>query len=153
MEKRRIGRSDVFVSPLMIGGANFGWTIGPETSFAILDAFADAGFNGIDTSNIYSGWVPGNVDGESAIIIGACTASGGGREKLTVSTKIGGNPRAFVKGDLTAKNLVKAVEGSLKRLQTDYIDVCHSHIEDPDTPIEETLEAFDRLARAGKVRI
>ena len=153
MEKRRIGSSDVHVSPLMIGGANFGWTADRDRSFAILDAFVGAGFNGIDTADVYSGWVPGNVGGESETIIGEWIASRGGRDRLTISTKVGANAREFGKGNLTASNLVKVVEASLGRLQTDYVDICHAHAEDTVTPIDESLEAFDRLVQAGKVRI
>jgi aryl-alcohol dehydrogenase-like predicted oxidoreductase len=156
MARRRIGRSDLEIAPLMLGGNVFGWTADKSASFAILDAFVDAGFNAIDTSDMYSAWVPGHAGGESETIIGDWLHTKGGRDRVVLATKVGAKltepGKPDIVGDLSAAYIVGQVEGSLRRLRTDYIDLYQSHFDDAATPIHETLEAFDRLIRAGKVR-
>lgn len=152
MEMRCIGRSDLAIAPLMLGGNVFGWSADRETSFAILDAFVDAGFNGVDTADIYSGWVPGHVGGESETIIGEWLATRGGRDKVIIATKVGADVNDFSKGTLTADRIERSAEGSLRRLRTDYIDLYQAHIDDVGTTLDETLEAFERLVKAGKAR-
>lgn len=149
--KRRIGRSDIFISPLVLGGNVFGWTADRERSFEVLDRFVDAGFEAIDTADIYSAWVPGNRGGESETIIGEWMRSRGNRDRIVLITKLGGEMDGH-KG-LSAANVQRACEASLKRLQTDYIDIYFSHFPDPETPHEETLTAYQKLIEAGKVRI
>ena len=150
MELRRLGKSDLKVAPLVLGGNVFGWTADEATSFAILDAFVDGGFNMVDTADVYARWTPAG-GGASETVIGKWLAQGGKRDKVVLATKFGSEMGEGMKG-LSAKYMVEAVEASLKRLQTDYIDLYQSHRDDPDTPQEETAEAFDRLVKAGKVR-
>jgi len=150
MELRRIGTSALQVAPLMFGGNVFGWTADEPTSFSILDAFTDAGLNFIDTADVYSAWVPGNHGGESETIIGKWLAKSGKREKVVIATKVAKDPR---RPGLSAANIEAAVEDSLRRLQTDYIDVYFSHEDDQKVPFEETLGAYQRLIEAGKVRV
>jgi aryl-alcohol dehydrogenase-like predicted oxidoreductase len=150
MQKRRIGRSELQVSPLMFGGNVFGWTADEATSFSILDAFVDAGLDFIDTADVYSAWVPGNQGGESETIIGKWFKKSGKREQIVLATKVSKLPQR--KG-LSAANIQAAVEDSLRRLQTDYIDVYFSHDDDTATPLEETLGAYQKLIEAGKVRV
>lgn len=149
--KRRVGRSDISISPLVLGGNVFGWTADKDRSFEILDRFVEAGFETIDTADVYSAWVPGNRGGESETIIGEWMRSRGNRDRVVVITKMGGELDGH-KG-LSAANVQRAAEASLKRLQTDYIDIYFSHFPDPDTPHEETLAAYQKLIEAGKVRI
>lgn len=151
MEKRRLGNSGLEVAPLAFGGNVFGWTIDEKTSFALLDAFVDAGFNLIDTADVYAHWAPGNKGGESETIIGNWLKQSGKRENVVIATKVGG---AFpgCKKDLSKGYIAKAVEDSLRRLQTDVIDLYQSHWDDENTPVEETMEAFAGLIREGKVR-
>ena len=151
MEKRKIGNSDLLVAPITFGGNVFGWTIDEATSFEILDGFVKAGFNFIDTANSYSRWKPGNKGGESETIIGNWLTARNNREQVIIATKVGSDMGDGNKG-LSAKHITKAVEDSLKRLKTDYIDLYQSHYDDPETPIEETLETYDSLIKAGKVR-
>ncbi|MDR3508473.1 MAG: aldo/keto reductase, partial [Caulobacteraceae bacterium] len=151
MEKRDIGRSGLSIAPLMLGGNVFGWTADAPTSFAILDAFVDGGFTAIDTADVYSRWVPGHVGGESETVLGQWLAARGGRDKVVIATKLGMDMGGEDKG-LSAAYMVRAVEASLRRLQTDYIDLYQSHRDDEATPLDETLEAYDRLIKAGKVR-
>ncbi|HEY9236996.1 MULTISPECIES: aldo/keto reductase [Phenylobacterium] len=150
MEFRRLGKSDLKVAPLVLGGNVFGWTADEKTSFAILDAFVDGGFNAVDTADVYSRWSPAGA-GASETVIGAWLKQSGKRAKVVLATKLGSDMGEGKKG-LSAKYMVEAVEASLKRLQTDYIDLYQSHRDDPETPQEETAEAFDRLVKAGKVR-
>ncbi|MFN3705981.1 MAG: aldo/keto reductase [Thermoflexales bacterium] len=147
---RRIGRSELLVVPLCLGGNVFGWTVDEAQSFAILDAFVAAGGNFIDTADMYSTWVSGNQGGESETIIGRWMALRGNRNKLIIATKVG-QPMPGG-GGLGAAWITRAVEDSLRRLQTDYIDLYQAHIDDQSTPLEETLLAFDRLIQQGKVR-
>jgi aryl-alcohol dehydrogenase-like predicted oxidoreductase len=134
----------------MLGGNVFGWTIDEPTSFTILNAFVDAGLNFIDTADIYSTWVPGHTGGESETIIGKWLKQSGKRSKIVLATKVGMQMPAG-KG-LKKAYILQAVEDSLRRLQTDHIDVYQSHQDDPDTPLEETLKAFSELIAQGKVR-
>lgn len=151
MEKRELGKSGVSVSPFCFGGNVFGWTADQKTSFTLLDAFVDAGFDFIDTADVYSKWVPGNPGGESETIIGNWLKQGGKRDSIILATKVG-KPMADDKKGLSKAYITKAVEASLKRLQTDYIDLYQSHDDDTGTPLAETLEAYNDLIKQGKVR-
>lgn len=139
----------------MLGGNVFGWLADRDASFAILDRFVDAGLNGIDTADIYSGWVEGHKGGKSETMIGEWLSLRGGRDRVIIATKVGG-ALAPVNGEwerkLTADHIIGSVEASLSRLRTDYIDLYQAHGDDPRVPHAESLEAFDRLVRAGKVR-
>jgi aryl-alcohol dehydrogenase-like predicted oxidoreductase len=149
MNHRPLGRSGLSTAPLVFGGNVFGWTADEAMSYRLLDAFVDGGFNAIDTADVYSAWVPGHEGGESESVIGRWLKAGGKRDKVLVLTKVAMWPK---QPGLSAANIQAAVEGSLKRLQTDYIDLYQAHQDDADTPIDEALEAFDRLVKAGKVR-
>src|SRR4051812_15245597 len=150
MEKRSLGHSGLHAAPLVLGGNVFGWTADEATSHSILDRFIDSGFDLVDTANVYSTWVPGHKGGESETIIGRWLAKGGRRERALVATKVGMEIGGG-KG-LKAALIERHVEDSLRRLRTDRIDLYQTHIDDPDTPVEETLEALGRLVKAGKVR-
>ncbi len=145
----RIPLTDLNVFPLSLGGNVFGWTANEQQSFAVLDAYAAAGGNFIDTADMYSCWVPGNSGGESETIIGRWMKSRGNRNKIVIATKVGMLPRL---PGLSAKNIQRAAEDSLERLQTDRIDLYYAHEDDRATPLVETLRAFDGLVRSGKVR-
>lgn len=151
MEKRLLGKSAIKVSPIAFGGNVFGWTVDENTSFQLLDGFVDAGFNFIDTADVYSRWSPGHEGGESETIIGKWLKTKS-RDKIILATKVGSDMGSGKKG-LSKLYIKQAVEASLQRLQTDYIDLYQSHFEDVDTPQEETLQAFDELVKEGKVRI
>jgi aryl-alcohol dehydrogenase-like predicted oxidoreductase len=151
MEKRRLGKSDLHVSPLCLGGNVFGWTADEAVSFALLDSFVAAGFNFIDTADVYSKWAPGHHGGESETILGDWLKRRGKRDDVVIATKVGSEMGPGKKG-LSKAYIARAVEESLRRLGTDYIDLYQSHRDDPDTPIEETLEAYGALIKAGKVR-
>ncbi len=151
MEKRKLGNSGLEVAPLAFGGNVFGWTADEPASFALLDAFVAAGFNLIDTADVYSRWVEGHSGGESETIIGKWLKRSGNRLKVVIATKVGKEMGPNSKG-LSKSYILQAVEDSLRRLQTDFIDLYQSHADDPDTPLEETLEAYDLLIRQGKVR-
>ena len=148
---RPLGRSDLHVAPLCLGGNVFGWTVDEATSFALLDAWVDAGMNFIDTADMYSRWAPGHVGGESETIIGKWLKRSGRRDRVVIATKVG-KDMGDGKVGLSRAYLRSAVEASLKRLQTDVIDLYQSHDDDPDTPLEETLGTYAELIRAGKVR-
>ncbi len=152
MEKRIIGKSDLSVASLAFGGNVFGWTAYEPTSFRLLDAFVEAGFNLIDTADVYSHWAPGNQGGESETIIGKWLKQSGKRDQVIIATKVGSKMAPDKKG-LSKPYMLAAVEESLQRLQIDYIDLYQSHYDDPDTPIEETLDAFGQLVKEGKVRV
>jgi len=152
MQKRQLGRSALRVAPLTFGGNVFGWTIGAATAFQILDAFTGAGFNLIDTADVYSRWVPGNKGGESETIIGNWLRQRGNRDKVVIATKVGGD-MGQGKKDTSKKYILSAVEASLKRLQTDYIDLYQTHWDVEEIPVEETLEAYAQLVKEGKVRV
>jgi aryl-alcohol dehydrogenase-like predicted oxidoreductase len=151
MELRRLGRSDLKIAPLMLGTNVFGWTADEKTSFSILDAFVDAGFNAVDTADVYSRWSPAGA-GASEKVIGNWLAQGGRRDRIVLATKVGMEMGEGMKG-LSAAYIEQAVEASLKRLKTDYIDLYQSHRDDADTPLAETAEAYGRLIKAGKVRV
>jgi aryl-alcohol dehydrogenase-like predicted oxidoreductase len=150
MKKREIGNSGIKVSPFAFGGNVFGWTIDEATSFQLLDAFVDMGLEFIDTADVYSRWKPGNKGGESEIIIGNWLKKSGKRDKVVIATKVG-IPMGEKKG-LSKANITQAVEASLTRLQTDYIDLYQSHTDDQDIPLLETLETYTELIKQGKVR-
>ena len=151
MHTRRLGRTDLSIAPLVLGGNVFGWTADKKTSFAVLDKFAAAGLTAIDTADVYSAWVPGNKGGDSETIIGEWMKARGNRNRVVVITKVG-SPMGKGKEGLSARYIPEAVEASLKRLQTDVIDLYLSHWPDMATPIEETLGAHQRLIEQGKVR-
>ncbi|MCM2348737.1 MAG: aldo/keto reductase [Bacteriovoracaceae bacterium] len=151
MKTRKLGLSDIEVAPLAFGGNVFGWTVNETESFPLLDKFVEHGFNLIDTADVYSAWAPGNHGGESELIIGKWLKRSGKRDKVIIATKVGMEMGAGKKG-LSKRYIISAVEDSLKRLQIDYIDLYQSHRDDPQTPIEETLSAYDELIKAGKVR-
>ena len=150
MTLRRLGRTDLYIPPLVFGGNVFGWTADKATSFALLDRLADAGLGAIDTADVYSAWVPGNKGGESETIIGEWLAKSGKRGATTIITKVG-SPTGPSPG-LKAAGIAKGCEASLKRLGVETIDLYLSHFPDKDTPYEETLEAFETLKRQGKIR-
>ena len=151
MQLRKLGSTDLEIAPLVLGGNVFGWTADKETSFAILDAYLDAGFNAVDTADVYNRYAPGLVGGESETVIGEWMKDRGVRDRMIVITK-GGLPMGEGMEGLGRDYLPRACEASLERLQTDYIDVYMSHRADPDTPIEETLETYQSLIDAGKIR-
>ena len=148
---RELGRSGLQVSPLAFGGNVFGWTVDEATSFCLLDAWVDAGFNFIDTADVYSSWVPGHGGGESETVIGKWLKQSGKRDRVVIATKVG-KPMGPGKRGLKPAYIRQAVEDSLRRLQTDHIDLYQSHDDDADTPLAETLAAFGELINAGKVR-
>lgn len=151
LQKRRLGRTDLSIAPLVLGGNVFGWTADEKTSFDLLDRFAGAGLNAIDTADAYSRWHAGNKGGESETIIGKWMKSRGNRDKIIVITKVGSD-MGQGRRDLSAAYIEKAVDQSLKRLQTDVIDLYLSHWPDPATPYEETLGAYQSLLAKGKIR-
>jgi len=150
LEKRPLGRSGMSAAPLALGGNVFGWTADENTSFAILDRFVDLGFNLVDTANVYSAWADGHTGGESETIIGKWLEKSGKRDRVLIATKVG-LPLQGEQG-LKPAQIEKHVEASLKRLRTDRIDLYQTHKDDPETPVEESLEALARLVKAGKVR-
>ncbi len=153
MEMRKMGRTGLKVAPICFGTNILGWTTDERQSFAVLDAYVEGGGNFIDTADSYSRWVPGHVGGESETILGKWMKERGNRGQVIVATKVG-NPMGDgpnLRGTSRA-HILNSVEGSLRRLQTDYIDLYQAHIDDRDTPQEETLRAFDDLIRQGKVR-
>ena len=151
MEKRKLGNSGLEAAPLALGTNVFGWTIDEPSSFAILDHFVEAGFNLIDTADVYSSWKPGNKGGESETIIGKWIRKSGKRDRIVLATKVGGSMNQG-KVSLAKKYITKAVEDSLRRLQTDHIDLYQSHWDDLDIPVEEPLDTYAQLIKAGKVR-
>ena len=151
MEQRALGTSGLSVSPIMLGGNVFGWTADARTSYGILDAFVAAGGNFIDTADVYSAFAPGNKGGESETILGDWLKKSGKRHDVLLATKVGTLDGEGGSG-LKPARIAAAVEASLRRLQTDVIDVYFAHRDDPGTPLEETLAAFDALVKAGKVR-
>ncbi len=151
MKKRKLGNSGLEVAPLAFGGNVFRWTVDEPTSFQLLDAFVSAGFNLVDTADMYGKWVPGNKGGESEEVIGNWVKRTGRRQEILIATKVGLEMSADRKG-LSKKHILRSADESLRRLQTDYIDLYQSHEDDPQTPLEETLEAYDELIKQGKVR-
>lgn len=152
MELRKLGNSGLEVTKLCLGGNVFGWTIDEKSSFQVLDAYADAGGNFIDTADMYSVWVPGHSGGESETIIGKWMKNKKNRDKMVITTKVGMDLGKGKKG-LSKNYIISAVESSLKRLQTDTIDLYLSHKDDEETPLEETLETYGQLIKHGKVRV
>ncbi|MFJ8474958.1 aldo/keto reductase [Kitasatospora sp. NPDC094011] len=144
----RLGTSDLSVHPLSLGGNVFGWTADEQQSFAVLDAYAAAGGNFVDTADVYSAWAPGNTGGESETVIGNWLRSRGNRDEFVIATKVGSHPEA---NGLAAATIKSSVEGSLRRLGVDHIDLYYTHRDD-DTPVEEFVTALDELVRAGTVR-
>ena len=153
MLERTIGRTDLSVSPLCFGGNVFGWTADEKTSFAVLDAYVEGGGNFIDTADVYSTWLPGHVGGESESILGKWMNERNNRSKVIIATKVGSKMGTAPDAQgLSRRYILEEVDASLKRLQTDYIDLYQAHRDDSDTPLEETMAAFDQLVRQGKVR-
>ncbi|MDB4927412.1 MAG: aldo/keto reductase [Mucilaginibacter sp.] len=150
MKKRELGQSGIMVSPFCFGGNVFGWTVDEKQSFELLDAFIGSGLEFIDTADVYSRWVPGHKGGESETIIGNWLKKSGKRDKVIIATKVG-KPMEGMQG-LSKKYITQAVEASLKRLQTDHIDLYQSHDDDKATPLEETLATYTDLIKQGKVR-
>ncbi|UYL08581.1 aldo/keto reductase [Bdellovibrio sp. SKB1291214] len=151
MQKRQLGKTGIEVAPLCFGGNVFGWTIDEKASFKVLDSFVESGFNFIDTADVYSRWVPGNKGGESETIIGNWMKERKCRDKVVIATKVGMELAPDKKG-LKGAYIKQAVEDSLMRLKTDYIDLYQSHTDDIETPLEETLAAYNQLVKEGKVR-
>lgn len=150
MEKRRLGKSGIEIAPVALGGNVFGWTADETTSHRLLDAFIDAGFSFIDTADVYSRWAPGNKGGESETVIGSWLKKDRSRrDKIVLATKCG---MALPAKALSRSHIVESVDASLKRLNTDHIDLFQSHKDDPDTPQEETLSTYADLVKAGKIR-
>ena len=150
MKKVKIANTDLEVAPINLGGNVFGWTLDEKQSFEILDAFASAGFNFIDTANTYSWWVNG-VGGQSETIIGNWMKARGNRDKMVIATKVGSQTKEHPV-DISKKQILKCVDESLRRLQVDCIDMYYTHFDDEKTPVEETMAAYDEIVRAGKVR-
>jgi aryl-alcohol dehydrogenase-like predicted oxidoreductase len=151
MQTRKLGNTGLRVAPLALGGNVFGWTADERTSFAVLDAFVAGGFNLIDTANSYSRWVTGHQGGESETVIGHWIARRGRHDDVVIATKVGSDMGLGHKC-LKRDHILAEAEASLKRLRVERIDLYQSHWDDPDTPVDETLEAYDRLVRQGKVK-
>lgn len=151
MEKRQLGNTDLHIYPVAFGGNVFGWTLDEKKSFEILNGFTEAGFNFIDTADVYSRWAPGNVGGESERIIGKWMKEKKNRHDIVLTTKVGSDMGDGKKG-LKKQYILKAIEDSLQRLKTDYLDLYQTHFDDVETPVEETLEAYAQLQKDGKIR-
>lgn len=151
MKKINLGQTDLQVAPLNFGGNVFGWTLDEKQSFEILDAFTGEGYNFIDTANTYSWWVPGHKGGESETIIGNWLKARGNRSDIVIATKVGSADNDS-KEDISRAKILKSVDESLQRLQTDHIDLYYTHFDDNITPVEETLRAYEEIVKAGKVR-
>lgn len=149
----KLGRTDMQVTPLCFGGNIFGWTVDEQASFKVLDAYVEAGGNFIDTADVYSAWAPGHKGGESEAILGKWMHERQNRERIVIATKVGSLPSKGRSPDLSREHILQAVEASLRRLQTDYIDVYFAHRDDAETPLEETLATFAELVKVGKVRV
>ena len=150
MQRRQLGHSTLSVAPLAFGGNVFGWSADEKRSFELLDVFVDSGFNLIDTADVYSAWAPGNRGGESETIIGKWLKRSGKREQVAIATKVA---KWVEHPGLSPMNINQAVDGSLKRLQTDYIDLYQAHEDDATVPLHDTLGAFAKLIEQGKVRV
>ncbi len=151
MKKRKLGKTGIETAPLIFGGNVFGWTTDQSTSFTLLDAFVGAGFNAVDTADVYSRWVPGHAGGESETILGDWMKQRGNRNQIIVATKVGMDMGDGKQG-LSKLHILRSAEDSLRRLKTDYIDLYQSHKDDPETSMEETLGAYAELIKQGKVR-
>lgn len=152
MKKRKLGQTDLEIAPIIFGGNVFGWTIDEQQSFDVLDEFVAAGFNSIDTANSYSHWKPGNKGGESETIIGNWLKRRGSRNDIIIATKVGSDKGAGTGKSLKKDYIINEVEYSLKRLQTDYIDLYYAHYDDLNLGVDEPLLAFEQLIKEGKVR-
>lgn len=152
MKKIKIGQTNLEVAPFNLGGNVFGWTLDEQKSFEILDAFVEAGFNFIDTADMYSYWVDGGPGGQSETIIGNWMKARGNREQMIIATKAGGPTGVKDEIDASRKHLMESVDKSLERLQTDYIDLYYLHYDDEKTPVSETLETFAEMVKSGKVK-
>jgi aryl-alcohol dehydrogenase-like predicted oxidoreductase len=152
MNRKPLGNSGLTLPPIVFGGNVLGWTVDPATAFDLLDALMEAGLNAIDTADVYSRWIPGNTGGESEAIIGVWLKQRKHRDKVIIATKCGMDMGPAKGKGLSKKHIFAAVEDSLVRLQTDYIDLYQAHLDDAETPLEETLEAFATLVKQGKVR-
>ncbi|WP_265130666.1 aldo/keto reductase [Chryseobacterium oranimense] len=150
MEKRKIKNTDLSVAPVNFGGNVFGWTLDEKQSFDILDQFTEAGFDFIDTADVYSWWVNG-IGGQSEEIIGKWMKTRSNRQNIVLATKVGAQTKEHDL-DTSKKHILKSVDESLQRLQTDYIDLYYTHYDDNTTPVEETLSAYDEIIKAGKVK-
>lgn len=151
MKKVKIGNTDLEIAPINLGGNVFGWTLDEKKSFEILDAFVEKEFNFIDTADMYAYWVDGKEGGQSEMILGKWMKARGNRDKVIMATKVGGETGTHPV-DTSKKHILEAVDKSLRRLQTDHIDLYYTHFDDEKTPVEETLEAYDEIIKAGKVR-
>jgi aryl-alcohol dehydrogenase-like predicted oxidoreductase len=151
MKYRILGQSEISIAPIVFGGNVFGWTADEQRSFELLDALVDSGINMIDTADMYSAWAPGNSGGESETIIGKWLSQSGNRDKIVLATKVGNQMGDGSKG-LSKSHILKSAEDSLKRLNTDYIDVYYSHSDDTSVAFDEVLEAHQKLIKEGKVR-
>lgn len=149
MQHRALGRSGINIAPIAFGGNVFGWTADTQRSFQLLDHFIERGFNAIDTADMYASWAPGLKGGESETVLGQWLAQRGRREDVVLMSKVG---MWEARKGLSPSNIEAALNDSLRRLQTDYLDVYFAHIDDPDIPLEDTLGAFDQLVQSGKVR-
>jgi len=152
MKKKRLGQTELYTSPIVFGGNVFGWTVNEKESFELMDQLLDMGFNMIDSADVYSRWADGNSGGESESIIGKYMKDRGNRHKLTITTKVGSSMQQGGDKNISKNHILKAVEDSLTRLQTDHIDLYFTHWDDDKTPVEETLEAYEKLIDQGKVR-
>ncbi len=152
MNYKLLGKTDLKTPPIVFGGNVFGWTLDKKESFAILDEIYEMGFNFIDTADVYSRWAEGNSGGESEKIIGEWMQSRGNRDKIISATKVGSSMQQGGDKDISKKHIFTAVEDSLKRLKTDYLDLYFTHWDDNKTPVEETLSAYQKLIEEGKVR-
>lgn len=150
MDRRKLGNSAIEIAPLVFGGNVFGWTVDESASFKLLDGLVDVGLNMVDTANVYSAWAPGNKGGESESIIGQWLKKSGKRDKIIVATKVG-MPMGDGTQGLAKDYIIKSAEASLRRLNTDHIDLYYAHKDDPSVPLEETLSAFEQLIKDGKV--
>ena len=152
MKKKQLGQTELYTSPIVFGGNVFGWTANEKESFKLIDQFLDMGFNMIDSADVYSRWADGNSGGESETVIGKYLKERGNRDKITLTTKVGSSMQEGGDKDISKAHIMKAVEDSLKRLQTDHIDLYFTHWDDNKTPVEETLGAYQKLIEQGKVR-
>ena len=153
MEKHRLGTGPLETAPLIFGGNVFGWTLDEASSFALIDAWLDAGFNMIDTADVYSIWADGHRGGESERVLGRYFTARGNRDRVVLASKVGMSMGEERRRGLSRSWIMQAVEDSLRRLQTDYLDLYFSHEDDLSTPLEETLAAYERLIDQGKVRV
>lgn len=152
MKRQQLGNTELYTPPIIFGGNVFGWTINEKESFRMMDQLLDMGFNFIDSADVYSRWAEGNSGGESESIIGKYMKSRGNRHKLTITTKVGSSMQQGGDKDISKTHILNAVEDSLRRLQTDHIDLYFTHWDDNKTPVEETLGAYQKLIEQGKVR-